>query len=157
MEKFVADGTLGKLVKWLRILGYDTLFVRGNLGRERLRAASEEGRIVLTRWRRGSIGSLKAPERLVVRADRVEDQIDEILEALNLYPDAALTLSRCLRCNSPLEKIESESVAGLVPAYVQEVYDRFHRCPVCGGIYWPGSHRQRIDEVIRRRNLARRP
>lgn len=154
--RFAADCNLGKLAKWLRILGYDTLYERGNADRSFLLKATEEGRIALTRKR--ELVRLSAPGRLVViKADHVTGQIGEVLEALALEPDPARRMTRCLRCNELTEEVAREQVEGLVPAYVYEKYSRFRRCPRCNGIFWPGTHRGHVEEVLRRRSPACRP
>ncbi len=154
--RFAADCNLGKLAKWLRILGYDTLYERGNADRSFLLKAAEEGRIVLTRRR--ELVRLPAPVRLVViKADHVTGQIGEVLEALALEPDPARRMTRCLRCNELTEEVAREQVEGLVPAYVYEKYSRFRRCLCCNGIFWPGTHRRHVEEVLMKRSLACRP
>ncbi|MHB8769824.1 MAG: Mut7-C RNAse domain-containing protein [Syntrophales bacterium] len=154
-ERFAADRTLGKLAKWLRILGYDTLYERPDAERDVLRRAQEQGRIVLTRKRDWARHAL--PGRLVVvEADRVEAQIDEVLSALNIVPDPAERMTRCLHCNALLQEVPKASVEALVPAYVHASCDRFRRCPCCGKIYWPGTHTRHVDEYLRTHVPARR-
>lgn len=148
--RFATDRNLGTLAKWLRILGYDTLYERGNADPDYLRKAAAEGRVVLTRKR--DLASLSPGGRLVVvKADHVRLQLGEVLEALFLEPDPAKKMTRCLRCNVMLEEIPKERAEGRVPVYVYLKYDRFSRCPSCGRIYWPGTHRRHIEESIRAR------
>lgn len=155
-ERFICDRNLGKLAKWLRILGYDTLFYRGNEDRDFLRKADQEGRIALTRKRdlerRHHAGRL-----VVIKADRADAQIGEILEVLALSPDPLRRMSRCLRCNSTLEEVAKEAVESMVPVYVYENCMQFHRCSLCGGIFWPGTHPRHVEEYLRRRIPSRRP
>lgn len=154
--RFVADCNLGKLAKWLRILGYDTLYERGNADRSFLKKAGEEGRIALTRKR--DLAGLSAPGRLVVvKADHVAGQIGEVLEALALEPDPARRMTRCLRCNELMEEVAKERVEGLVPAYVYEKYPRFRRCHCCNGIFWPGTHSRHVEDTLRKRSHECRP
>jgi len=154
--RFAVDCNLGKLAKWLRILGYDTLYERGNADRSFLRKAAEEGRIALARKR--DLARLSPPGRLVVvKADHVVGQIGEVLETLALAPDPARRMTRCLRCNELMEEVARERVEGLVPAYIYERYPRFQRCPCCNGIFWPGTHRRHIEEALRKRSPDRRP
>lgn len=154
--RFSADCNLGKLAKWLRILGYDTLYERGKADRSFLMKAAEEGRIALTRKR--DLAGLSPPGHLVVvKADRVAGQIGEVLEALALEPDAAKRMSRCLRCNDLMEEVGKERIEGLVPAHVYQKYARFRRCPSCDGIFWPGTHRRHVEEILRKRSLDHRP
>ncbi len=155
-ERFVADRNLGKLAKWLRILGYDTLYERGCADRDFLRRAEEDGRIALTRKR--DLAHLTQPGSLVVvKADRVEAQIGEVLKELGKEPDPARRMTRCLHCNAPLEEVPKASVEGLVPAYVYEVSTQFRRCPRCGKIFWPGTHSRHVEEYLRTRVPARPP
>jgi uncharacterized protein with PIN domain len=152
--RFLCDRNLGTLSKWLRILGYDTLYDRGNADRNFLRRAGEEGRIAITRKR--LLASPSHTGRLVVvKADRADRQIGEVLRTLDLQTDPAQIMTRCLNCNEPLEEAPKETVEGQVPVYVCEKYSLFRRCPSCGGIFWPGTHRKHVEEELRRRSLDR--
>ena len=132
--RFIADRNLGTLAKWLRILGYDTLYERGNADLDFLRKAAEEGRVALTRKR--DIARRPHMVRLVVvKADHARDQLTEVLEALTIIPNPVKRMTLCLRCNAPLEAIPKETVEGLVPVYVYQKYRQFRRCPLCGRIY----------------------
>ncbi len=146
--RFTADRNLGKLSKWLRILGYDTLYDRGNADGAFLRKAAEEGRIALTRRR--DLARRTPPGRLVVvRADHVRRQLGEVIEALALEPDPGKRMTRCLRCNAPLESASREAVTGLVPAYVSETCTQFRLCRLCGRIFWPGTHPRHVEEYLK--------
>lgn len=146
--RFIADRNLGTLAKWLRILGYDTLYERGNTDLDFLKKAAEEGRVALTRKR--DITRWPHPARLVlVKADHVSDQLAEVLEALTIIPNPVKRMTLCLRCNAPLEAIPKETAEGLVPVYVYQKYRQFRRCPLCGRIFWPGTHRERVEERLR--------
>jgi uncharacterized protein with PIN domain len=154
--RFIADRNLGKLAKWLRILGYDTLYERENADRAFFRKAREAGRIVLTRRR--EVASRMEPQPIfAVKADRVEAQIREVLEGLGLNPDPARRMSRCLICNALLEAVPKEAVESLVPAYVWRTSERFFRCLACGRIYWPGTHPRHIEAYLRTRIPAHPP
>ncbi len=145
--RFAADCNLGTLAKWLRILGYDTLYERGIADLDFIRKAAAEGRIVLTR-KRGLARPSFEGRLVVVKADRVRLQLGEVLEVLSLEPDPVKRMTRCLRCNTALEEIPKERVEGRVPVYVYIKCVRFKRCPACGRIYWPGTHRRHIEEFL---------
>lgn len=154
--RLTADCNLGKLAKWLRILGYDTLYDRGNADLKFLMKAGEEGRIALTRKR--NLARLSPPGRfVVVKADHVAGQIKEVLEALTLEPDPARRMTRCLRCNEPLEEVPKKTVEGMVSAYVYGTCTRFRKCPLCGRIFWPGTHLRHVEEYLRTRIPSRSP
>jgi len=146
--RFAADRNLGKLAKWLRILGYDTLYDRGDADQSFLRRAAEDGRIALTR-KRNLVALARPGSLVVVKADRVEAQIREVLEKLGREPDPSLRMTRCLHCNAPLEEVRKVSVEGLVPVYVYGACTRFRRCPRCGKIFWPGTHTRHVEERLK--------
>jgi uncharacterized protein len=148
--RFAADRNLGKLAKWLRILGYDTLYDRGDADRSFLRRAAEDGRIALTR-KRDLVAPAHPGSLVVVKADRVEAQIREVLQKLGREPDPSLRMTRCLNCNAPLEEVSKASVEGLVPAFVYTAHTRFRRCPLCGKIFWPGTHARHVEERLKAR------
>ncbi|MBA4423944.1 MAG: twitching motility protein PilT, partial [Syntrophus sp. (in: bacteria)] len=142
--RFIADRNLGTLAKWLRILGYDTLYERGNADLSFLRKAAEEGRVALTRKR--DLSRRTHPVQLVVvRADNAPDQLAEVLAALTIIPDPVKRMTLCLRCNAPLEAIPKETAEGLVPAYVYQKCRQFRKCPLCDRIFWPGTHRECVE------------
>jgi uncharacterized protein with PIN domain len=154
--KFIADVNLGKLVKWLRILGYDTAYWRGCGDRDLLRKAEREGRLVLTRKRdiakRQFSGSL-----IVIQADHVQEQLGELSEKLSLHPEPEQFFRICLKCNELLLEVQRKDVAGRVPAYVFETNTTFRTCPRCGGIFWPGTHRENMLHLFRTRIPIHRP
>jgi uncharacterized protein with PIN domain len=154
--KFIADRNLGKLTKWLRILGYDTVFYRENIDREFLRAGAKEKRIVLTR-RRDMAQRNFTGRMVIIYHDRVYDQLQELREkaSLDLNPRNLFTI--CLECNQPLQTISKENTAEKVPPYVFQTQDTFLTCPECGKIYWPGTHKDNILRLIKDRNLFHHP
>jgi uncharacterized protein with PIN domain len=145
--RFLADAMVGRLAKWLRVLGYDTLYQRDGDDEVLLATAAAEGRVLLTRDTRLPRGDLPAGS-LLIRSDRVEDQIREVLRAYDLRPKSPGT--RCLRCNALLAPVSREGVAGRVPDFVLKRYTAFRTCPLCRRIYWPGTHRRRMGEVLAR-------
>ncbi len=153
---FLADETLGKLVTWLRVLGYDTTVWKGRSGRDFLRHAARENRCALTRRRdlaqRQFSGTL-----VVIRADRLDRQLAELIESSAISPDPPQFFSRCLKCNERLKDVGGDEVRGRVPAYVAETNEAFRACPRCGRIFWPGTHRARMEEALRKRIPPRRP
>jgi uncharacterized protein with PIN domain len=145
--KFLADSSLGRLSKWLRILGYDTVYWRGEADRIFLRKAEREGRAVLTR--RKDVLSRQHPGIvLFVENDRVEDQLVEILGKLDLKPDPENLFTLCLRCNESLKEASPEEVRSLVPDYVFRTQSEFRVCPGCGSVFWPGTHRDRALKTL---------
>ncbi|MBN2282610.1 MAG: hypothetical protein JXO48_01845 [Deltaproteobacteria bacterium] len=154
--KFIADPTLGKLVKLLRILGYDTVYSRGGIDRTLLNRGLREDRTVLTRrrdmTRRDYLGSM-----LLIRSDRPVDQVAEVLHGLSLHPDPRNMLTLCLHCNIHLEDMPRQDAEGLVPPYVFQTQESFLRCPRCRRVYWAGTHRENMLRYLRKHNLIHLP
>ena len=148
--RFVADRNLGTLVKWLRILGYDTLYQRGKADLNFLKKAAAEGRVALTRKRNLACRS-PSVRLVVVKADHARDQLAEVLAVLAITPNPVKRMTLCLRCNAPLEAIPKKIAEGLVPVYVYQTYEQFRRCSLCGRIYWPGTHCERVEEHLKTR------
>jgi uncharacterized protein with PIN domain len=140
--KFVVDTMLGKLARWLRALGYDTLYPKAVEDHRLLRLARAEARVLLTRDAR--LARDAGPLGLLVTAERLEEQIGEVVERLDLAPSADGLLSRCLECNGLLETQPKEAVRGLVPEYIFSTQEHFVGCSGCGRIYWQGSHADRM-------------
>ncbi len=140
--KFIVDQNVGKLVKWLRMMGYDTVFFSGEDDWQMVMTALAEGRIILTRdtgiMSRGVVanGRLKA---ILIASDDPDAQIRQVVEALNLDTRSA-QFTRCLEDNEPLEARTKSDIEGRVPPYVFATQDRYFECPVCHRIYWKGTH-----------------
>jgi len=146
VPRFLADAMLGRLARWLRMLGYDTVYDPGE-DEELLQRAWREGRILLTRDTR-LVRRRRLPSHLFIQSDQVREQVRQVLSALGL-PRTAGPTRRCLRCNAVLEPRRKDEVAGLVPEFVWSEHQAFWRCPDCARIYWPGTHRQRMEEALR--------
>jgi len=143
--KFVVDVMLGRLAKWLRFLGHDALYFRGDDNRL-LVLAREEDRVLLTRDTH--LLKRRPPVRtLFIRSDHLFEQLKQVIEELDLPVEKRG--SRCIRCNVPLESLEKAEVEHLVPEFVFRTQPLFSRCPSCHRIYWPGSHVRRMEEALR--------
>ncbi len=147
--KFLVDSSLGRLSRWLRILGYDTVYWRGEADRVFLRIAEREGRVVLTRRK----DVLDRQHPVIVRFvenDRVEDQLVEVVGKLGLRPEPGRLFTVCLRCNESLQEASPYQVRPLVPDYVFRTQKSFRVCPKCGRVYWSGTHRERALSTLKR-------
>ena len=143
--RLVADAMLGRLAKWLRVLGYDTLYWRGD-DAGLVRVALAEDRLLLTRDTR--LPPRLPPSRtLLIESDHYEEQLHQVADRLGLPPKIG---HRCLRCNEPLEPVAKAEVRGRVPEFVWTRHDRFARCPGCFRIYWEGTHYVRMIATLER-------
>jgi hypothetical protein len=144
--RFLADAMLGRLARWLRILGFDTAYRDDWSDAELARRAFEEDRILLTRDRRLP-DRWRVPRVLVLGSEGPGEQLREVARA---FPRGASTraFTRCSRCNAPLEAATRESVAAAVPPRVLRDQREFRRCPGCARVYWEGSHVARMRSVL---------
>ena len=139
--KFLVDSNVGKLAKWLRMLGYDTVFFSGSDDSHMVKIALDEGRVILTRdtqivkRRVVTSGRLKV---IMINSDNPRRQMRQVIEALNL--DCVHPFTICLECNQPLVKRRREEVKDRIPPYVYKTQNQYMECPACQRIYWRGTH-----------------
>jgi uncharacterized protein with PIN domain len=149
IEKFVADGHLGKLVRDLRLLGIDVTCDPAAEDRQLVTTSRTEERALLTRDRR-LLMHAAVRHGYYLRSQYPLEQTVEVLRRFNLGPTLA-PFSRCLRCNAPLEPAKKADVVDRLEPLTKIYYDQFRRCRGCGQVYWSGSHfdklRARVEEM----------
>jgi len=144
--RFILDVHLGKLVKYMRIMGFDTLYKTNFTDDEILRVASSEERIILTR----DLGILRnglAKMGYYIRSTAPRMQLIEVMDAYSLR-EKSNPFSRCSICNGLVETISKEEVLKELNANTIKYYEDFFRCRSCGQIYWEGSHFKKIEMFI---------
>ena len=148
--KFIIDSNVGKLAKWLRMMGYDALFFNKIEDDELIDIALEEGRVVLTKdtqimkRRVATNGQLKV---VLTKDDDPKKQLRQVVKALKL--DCCLRqFTRCLECNQSLVPKSKEEVKELVPPYVFLTQNQYMQCPSCLRVYWRGTHWQRMKKEL---------
>lgn len=135
----MTDNSLGRLAKWLRLLGYDTIVFPYEAGRAMLSLAIQENRVVLSR--RADLARRQFSGTLFLITDlKLADQLKAVLERFLLKTEDARLFTRCLECNETLQSADREAVRDVVPRYVFDNCTRFNRCPRCHKIYWTGTH-----------------
>jgi uncharacterized protein with PIN domain len=154
VKKFFADSMLGKLALWMRVLGFDVAYERAIEDAELVKRALKERRTILTRDTLLVLRRWVRDNHLFIESDHLTDQLSQVLSVYGMDPASFLT--RCLRCNIPLEEIGRDTVEKKVPAYVYKTQKRFLTCPGCARVYWAGTHRdEMLKEVARiRKGLA---
>ena len=149
--KFAADYMLGRLAKWLRIIGCDVIYGRHLTGYGLIRAARAEDRLILTRDRR--LKHKQPPPFVLIESDHYRDQLRQVIGECGLQVGDKV-FSRCIECNAVLQPRAKETLQSLVPPYVYSSQNEFYSCPVCGRLYWPATHRDRMLEQLRNLQLA---
>lgn len=135
---------LGTLAKWLRILGFDTIYDADLDDNQLVRLARAESRVLLTRDR--ELAHRRGVRALQIASEDLDDQVRQVLAELELVVDR--TFSRCPICNEMLQALDRETARERVPPYVAQTRETFKSCPECQRVYWRGSHWQRMNEHL---------
>ncbi|MBN1862155.1 MAG: Mut7-C RNAse domain-containing protein [Dehalococcoidales bacterium] len=149
--RFIVDHNVGKLARWLRMMGYDTRLFSGDNDSHMVALAREEKRVILTRdtqiMKRRVVTSGRVAA-IFIESDEPERQIRQVITALDLDPQYR-PFSLCLECNHPLEARSKAEVAELVPPYVFRTQSQYMACPRCHRIYWRGTHWRAMTEKLK--------
>jgi len=144
--KFIVDSMLGRLAKWLRILGYDTLYDASMDDEELFFTAHLEKRILLTRD--GELARrMNEKYCTFIYSERVKEQVKQVMAKYNLHP-VEQVFTRCTLCNGLLTEIDRDSVKHRVPDLVYVTVETFAYCRNCSKIYWPGSHLKGVKQIL---------
>jgi uncharacterized protein with PIN domain len=147
-SRFIADHMLGRLARWLRICGYDTVFSPAYDDADIVRIALREGRVILTRDR-GLVARAAARNFIFIESQEHTEQLRQVFDALKLKPDVERVFTICPVCNRNVVAVAKDEVSGLVPPYVYLRQDVYSKCPGCRRIFWRGTHYERALEKLR--------
>ena len=146
--KFILTNELGRLTKWLRILGYDSKFYRQDNLSTLVVTALREERIILTRNSR--MTRFVGPRIVKIKSDFVDKQIKQVRRELNLKPKPKDMFTRCIICNVELEEIAKNRIKRCVPEYVYKTQQDFVICPKCKRVYWQGTHWGNVKKFLKK-------
>lgn len=144
--RFFADAMLGRLARWLRVLGYDTAYDASLDDRTLVDIANREDRILLTRDRH-LLRELRPQRAVEITQDAPLDQLAALVNELRL-PAPEEVFRRCLLCNTPLDDVPDSEATALLPPAARGLPGPVRRCPTCGRVYWPGSHVRRMTRAL---------
>jgi len=139
MVKFVADMMLGKLARWLRIIGYDTAYDQSSSLRDLVALSNRTGSVFLTR-RKCMPEEIGAASLFNVESEIFEDQFRSVVNHFHLDTQHHL-FTRCLLCNVVVMSVQKQLIGGKVPQKSFDGFEEFFECPVCHSVYWGGVHR----------------
>ena len=146
--EFIADAMLGRLARWLRILGCDVLYESSISDNDLIARAIHECRIILTMDRKLTERE-SAKNALLINSPSYKEQLKQVITQYNIdYKSGIFT--RCLVCNGLLEPVAKVKTKDKVPPYVYSTQDEFDICQQCGRIYWSGTHRTKMLEMLDR-------
>ena len=148
--KFVVDANVGKLVKWLRMMGFDTVFFDEPDDGRMVKIALAQGRTIITKdsgvMKRRTItsGRVKA---VLVSGDSSENQMTTVLKKLDLAGKER-PFTRCLECNTELTEMDKSEAEKRVPPRVSQLQHQYMVCPACHRIYWRGTHWKAMTDKL---------
>ena len=150
--RFLVDQNVGKLVRWLRLLGYDAVFFAGETDTQMVKQALAENRILLTRDTAIQLRKVAVSGKLLVITFDTENPEAQMRQLLTWIPilDNSNPFTRCLEDNTPLKSLDKIEVEKRVPPYTFKTQDEFMECPMCCRVYWRGSHWRALESRLAR-------
>jgi len=153
--RFIADVMLGSLARWLRILGFDTIYFRAIADNELIKIARQQDRTLLTRDT-GIALRKQLPQLILIHSNNTSEQLKEVLSSQNLFSDSPVhrfpgsDVARCPVCNGELAATERKAVADHIPEYVFLNATSFFTCREWGKVYWCGSYEKSIASILKK-------
>lgn len=147
--RFIADGMLGKLTRWLRMLGHDVTYYRSLDDDKLVEVALSEKRVLLTRDHTlHKQAATRGVDAVLVEAGDEAEKLADLAKRFGFKLEINLSISRCPKCNTTIEAVSKETVIGEIPEATSIYYDDFWKCPGCGQVYWQGAHWKRIEQTL---------
>lgn len=147
--RFVVDGMLGKLTRWLRLLGHDVEYSNNMEDKDLIGIAKKEKRVLLTRdfqLFQQAVG--KGLDAFYVEGQTEPERLAEISKRFSIGLEVDMKISRCSRCNTMVKPVPKEKIADKVEKNTLVHYDEFWMCPKCEQVYWQGAHWTRIGKIL---------
>ncbi|KPV62375.1 MAG: hypothetical protein AOA66_1354 [Candidatus Bathyarchaeota archaeon BA2] len=148
--KFVTNGMLGKLTRWLRMLGQDVEYSRSLDDKKLIEMAKTQRRILLTRdlklYQQAMMHGVNA---VLVEASTGPEKLADLARRFNFNLEIDVAVSRCPKCNTKIRFVPKDMVIDKVPKTTSTYYNEFWECPNCGQVYWRGAHWKRIEKTLR--------
>jgi len=147
--KFVTDGMLGKLTRWLRMLGHDVVYTGSMDDKKLIQKARKEHRILLTRdleLYQQAIG--RGAEAFFVEGKNEAEKLANLAKRFRFKLEIDVKVSRCPKCNTRIKPISKTDVIHKIPKTTSSYYNEFWECPKCQQVYWRGAHWKKIEKTL---------
>ncbi|MBI4666662.1 MAG: twitching motility protein PilT [Nitrospinae bacterium] len=143
--RFVLDAHLGRLAKYLRMMGFDSAY-RNDYSDDTLAAISISGKRILLSRDTELLKRKSVTRGYRVKSENPREQAKEVLERFDLY-ESIRPFTRCVRCNGNVEPLPKDRAPSLPPVVLME-HENFWRCGGCGKVYWRGTHYRRMERFL---------
>lgn len=147
--KFIVDGMLGKITRWLRMLGHNVMYSNDLDDVELITIAKRERRVLLTRdleLYQQAISN--QAEAFYPTGETEEEKLAQLAKRFKIRLCIKMETSRCPKCNARVKPITKEEVASRIEKNTFVHYSDFWECRKCGQIYWQGAHWRRIRKTL---------
>jgi len=145
--RFLLTKELGRLAKWLRILGFDASYFTENNPGSLMIQALRDNRTILTRNRR--LPESHGIRIIQLKSETLKEQLQETFKSLNIVLDVKHLFTRCIICNEELAPVDREEIKDRIPEYVYKTQRNFVTCPQCQRIYWQGTHWGNVQNILK--------
>jgi uncharacterized protein len=144
--RFLCDEQLGKLSRWLRVIGLDSEYKKKIEDDELVLRGTKEERVILTRDTRLK-EKFQGPKIILLEENYPALQLKEVV---SLFSDriSIKVFSRCVACNGEIKKVEKSALEGKVPPFVFRTQKSFTMCESCGKYYWKATHKERVESQL---------
>ena len=147
--EFVTDGMLGKLTRWLRMLGHNVKYFESLDDNQLIKIAEKERRVLLTRdLRLHQRAVTQGAKAFLVKGETEAEKLAELARRFDFKLKVDVAVSRCPKCNSRIKSISKDKAVNKIPQKTSAYYKEFWICPNCEQIYWQGAHWKRIGETL---------
>jgi len=153
--KFIADGMLGKLTRWLRMLGQDVKYSKSLYDEQLIKTAKTENRILLTRdLKLYQRARKRGVDTALIEGATKAEKLAGLARRFNFKLEIDVAVSRCPKCNTLIRSVSKDEVVDRIPEATSTFYDDFWECSGCGQVYWRGSHWMRIEKTLKKARQA---
>jgi len=147
--RFLTNGMLGKLTRWLRMLGHDVEYTGSLNDKALIEKAKKESRILLTRdleLYQQAIG--RGAEAFLIESPNQTANLVKLARRFRFQLEIDVKISRCPKCNTQIKPVSKASIIDKIPKTTASNYEQFWKCLGCGQVYWRGAHWKRIDRTL---------
>ena len=149
---FVADAMLGKLTRWLRLLGAKVFFSESKNGDEAIKRAMKEKAVLLTRNEALAAKAGDYAQTMLFKTNDSFQQLRTVMKKFGLKAESSPSFALCPKCGGKIKRIAKAKVKRKVFPRVFKQQKRFWECGQCKQIYWKGSHYARIGDRLKKLN-----
>jgi len=147
--KFVTDGMLGKLTRWLRMLGHDVVYTGSMDDKELIQKVKKEQRILLTSdLELYQQATARGAEAFLVEGKAEAEKLTNLAKRFGFKLEIDVKFSRCPKCNTRIKPVSKTDVITKIPKTTSAYYNEFWECPECQQVYWRGAHWKRIEKTL---------